>query len=154
MVKINLNPTVPPLPRAKDKKNVDVRYMLIPPYASAHIYWDKELNELVYYLEEPILKDYEKESLDRLEKAMLELVNINVAVEKTIEATTTYIDKTARLLIDELNLKISPETYDKIFYYLFRDFIGLNEVDPLLRDYFIEDVECNGVDTPLFIIHR
>ena len=152
--KINLNPSVPPLQRISDKKKVDVRYMLIPPYTSVHIYWNKKLNELVYDLEEPILSDEEKEILDGIEKGMLELINVNVAVENTLDATTNYIDKTARLLIDELNLKVSEESYDKMFYYLFRDFIGLNEIDPLLRDYFIEDIECNGVNTPLFIIHR
>jgi len=51
------------------------------------------------------------------------------------------------ILIDELNIRVTPETYNKLFYYLFRDFIGMNELDPMLRDYFIEDVECNGVDT-------
>src|SRR3989344_1354610 len=145
---IELNPTVPALPKVEDKKKVDVRYMLIPPFASAHIFWDDKISELVYEIEEPVLKDFEKAGLEKLESAMLELVNINVAVEKTIEATTEYVDKTARLLIDELNLNISKESYNKIFYYLFRDFIGFNEIDPLLRDYFIEDIECNGVDTP------
>lgn len=149
-----INPTIPALPRVEDKKKVDVRYMLIAPYASAHIHWDSTVNELAYDLEEPALNDFERAVLDKLEQAMLELINVNVAIEKTIEATTTYIDKTARLLIDELNIKISQDTYSKIFYYLFRDFIGLNEIDPLLRDYFIEDIECNGVDTPVYVIHR
>jgi len=151
---INTNPTIPALPRIEDKKKINVRYMLIPPYASAHIFWDNKINELVYEIEEPILQEEEGESLERLEEAMLELININVAVENTLEATTEYIDKTARLLIDELNLKINPETYDKLFYYLFRDFIGMNELDPLLRDYFIEDIECNGIDTPVYVVHR
>lgn len=151
---INTNPVIPALPRYDDKKKINVRYMLIPPYASAHIYWDENINELVYDIEEPILQDSEKATLEKLEKAMLELININVAVENTLEATTEYIDKTARLLISELNLNIGKETYAKIFYYLFRDFIGLNETDPLLRDYFIEDIECNGVDTPVYIVHR
>ncbi|MEI6849637.1 MAG: type II/IV secretion system ATPase subunit [archaeon] len=151
---INTNPAIPALPRVDDKKKINVRYMLIPPYASAHIYWDENINELVYDIEEPLLQDYEKEALEKLENAMLELININVAVENTIDATTEYIDKTARLLISELNLKISKETYTKIFYYLFRDFIGLNDVDPILRDYFIEDIECNGVDTPVYVVHR
>jgi len=151
---INLNPAIPPLPRLRDKKKINIRYMLIPPYASAHIFWNEKLGELVYELEEPVLSGQEKEALERIEDAMLELINVNVSVDKTLEATSNYIDKTARLLIDELNIKISPESYKKMFYYLFRDFIGLNEIDPLLRDYFIEDVECNGVDTPLFIIHR
>lgn len=152
--KINLNPQVPPLPRNSDKRGVDVRYMIIPPYVSAHIYWDPKLSELVYELEEPILAENEKEALTKIEEAMLELINVNVAVENTLEATTGYIDKTARLLIDELNIKITAESYEKIFYYLFRDFIGLNEVDPIVRDYFIEDIECNGINTPLFVVHR
>ena len=139
-ISININPTIPALPRIEDKKMIDVRYMLIPPYTSVHIHWDNKINELVYDLEEPLLQDFEKEALEKLENAMLELINVNVAVEKTMEAVTEYIDKTATLLIDELNLKIKPETYNKIFYYLFRDFIGMNEIDPLLRDYFIEDI--------------
>jgi flagellar protein FlaI len=151
---INTNPGIPALPRIDDKKKINIRYMLIPPYTSAHIYWDNNINELVYEIEEPALSALERESLAKLEEAMLELININVAIENTLEATTEYIDKTARLLISELNLKISKETYTKLFYYLFRDFIGLNEVDPLLRDYFIEDVECNGVDTPVYVVHR
>ncbi len=152
--KINLNPVIPPLKKPLDKKNVDVRYVLISPYVSAHIYWNKKISELVYEIEEPLLDDFEKEILEKLENAMLELINVNLAVDKTIEATTSYIDRTAKLLVDELNLKVTSESYDKIFYYLFRDFIGLNEAEPLLRDYFIEDIECNGIDTPVFIIHR
>ena len=154
VVAINLNPPIPSLPRVKDKRTLDIRYVLISPYATAHIHWDNTLNELVYELEEPLLDEYEQDILQQVEAAMLELINVNVAVEKTIEATTEYIDKTVRLLIDELNIKISMESYNKMFYYLFRDFIGLNEIDPLLRDYFIEDIECNGVNAPVYIIHR
>ena len=153
-ITINLNPVVPALPRFHDKRKINVRYMLIPPYASAHIHWDEETSELIYELEEPILNVFEQESLIKIEESMTELINVNVVVDKTLEATSNYIDRTARLLIDELNLKISTESYHKIFYYLFRDFIGLNEVDPLIRDYFIEDIEVNGVDTPVYIIHR
>lgn len=154
MPTIITQPTVPALHRIEDKKLVDVRYMLLVPYANAHIYWKSEINELVYEIEEPVLDESEKKSLEKLEEAMLELINVNVIIDKTVEATTEYIDRTARLLIDELNIKISERSFEKIFYYLFRDFIGLNEIDPLLRDYFIEDIECNGVDTPVYVIHR
>src|SRR3989344_5020263 len=98
VIQINLNPTIPPLPRVLDKKQVDIRYMLIPPYASAHIFWNDKIKELVYELEEPSLDDNEKKILDKIEKSMLELININVAVDKSTEAVSNYIDKTARLL--------------------------------------------------------
>lgn len=154
VTEINLNPTIPQLPKLKDKKDVNVRYLLMPPYASTHIHWDEKIKEIVYDLEEPILNDYEKATLKKIEEAMLELVNINVAVDNSIEAVSSYIDKTARLLIDELNIQISEQSYEKIYYYLFRDFLGVNEIEPLLRDYFVEDIECNGVDTPVYVVHR
>jgi len=151
---INLSPAIPALPKAQDKTKVNVRYMLISPYASAHIYFDPKLSELVYELEEPILNVEEKDLLKKIEDGMKELININVLVEKTQEAMIEYLDKTARLLIAELNLMVSERAYTKMFYYLFRDFIGLNEMDPITRDYFIEDIECNGVETPVYVVHR
>lgn len=154
MIKIDPNPPIPALPRLDDKTKIDVRYSLIAPYANAHIHWDNEIGELVYDIEEPVLSGDEQISLDRIEEAMLELININLTVDKSPESLIDYIDKTSRLLISELNLKVSEDSYERIFYYLYRDFVGINEVEPLLRDYFIEDIECNGINTPVYIIHR
>ncbi len=151
---INPNPGIPTLPKFSDKALINVRYSLIAPYSNAHIYWDSQERELIYDVEEPILETYEKETLSRLEEAMLELVNLNIVIERTVDKLVEYIDKTAKLIINELDLKITEDSYEKIFYYLYRDFIGLNEVEPLLRDYFIEDIECNGINTPIYIVHR
>ena len=151
---INLSPAIPALPRIADKTKVDVRYLLISPYVSAHIFFNRKLSELVYEIEEPLLDEEEKTLLKKIEEGMKEIINVNVLVEKTQEAMIEYLDQTARFLITELDLKISESAYKRIFYYLFRDFIGLNEIEPLIRDYFIEDIECNGIDTPVYIIHR
>ncbi|MDD5193487.1 MAG: ATPase, T2SS/T4P/T4SS family [Candidatus Nanoarchaeia archaeon] len=153
-IEINLNPTLPALPKVEDKTKLDVRYTLISPYVSVHIYWDKAEGELRYDVEEPVLDENEKLTLQNLETNLGELVNLNVIIQKTQESRIEYIDKTSRLLIEELDIKISDESYKKIFYYLFRDFIGLNEIEPLIRDYFIEDIDCNGADAPIYIIHR
>ncbi|MEK6890511.1 MAG: ATPase, T2SS/T4P/T4SS family [Nanoarchaeota archaeon] len=145
---------VPALPNIKDKTKVDVRYTVTSPYATIHIYWDPKEFELKYDIEEPLLNDSEKKTLFDIEEGMKELINLNVVVEKTKEAIIEYIDKTAKLLINELNMKVSEDAYEKIFYYLYRDFVGMNEIDALINDYFIEDIECNGVDTPIYIVHR
>ncbi|HIG52266.1 secretion system protein E [Candidatus Parvarchaeota archaeon] len=152
--KINPSPAIPALPRVEDKSKIDVRYSLISPYANAHIYWDHKSSELRYDIEEPILDDNEKETLKKLEAAMLELININVLVEKTKEKMMDYVDKTTRLLMNELNIKLPEDSYVKISYYLYRNFIGFNEIEPFLKDYFIEDIECNGTGTPVYIVHR
>jgi type IV secretory pathway ATPase VirB11/archaellum biosynthesis ATPase/intein/homing endonuclease len=154
VIQIDVSPPIPALPKTDNRANIDVRYALIAPYASVHIHWDAQNKELLYELEEPILSAPEKAVLDRLESAMLELVNINVAKDKTMKNMIDYIDKTARLLIEELNMVVPEQSYEKLFYYLFRDFIGLNETEPMLRDYFIEDIECNGVGSPVYVVHR
>jgi type IV secretory pathway ATPase VirB11/archaellum biosynthesis ATPase len=153
-IKINLNPVIPPLPNIEDKTKINIRYILISPYTSVHIYWDKKEGELTYHIEEPILDQQEKAILSALEISLGEMININIIIDKTTESMIEYIDKTSRLLIEELSLKLNEESYRKIFYYLFRDFAGLNQIEPLMRDFFIEDIECNGVDAPLYIVHR
>ena len=153
-IDINLNPTIPALPKVADKTKINVRYTLIAPYVSVHIYWDKKQGELMYKVEEPFLNEEEKKLLQIIETNLGEMINVNVLVQKTTESMIEYIDKTSRLLISELDLEISEDTYKRVFYYLFRDFVGLNEIEPLIRDYFIEDIECNGVDTPVYLVHR
>ena len=153
-LKLNLNPPVPAIPKTADKTKIDVRYMVIAPHVSVHIYWNAKVGEVIYEIEEPLLKPEDKENLEKIEQAMREMVNVNLVVEKTQESLMDYIDKTARLVISELSLKIEEDTYEKIFYYLYRDFIGLNEIEPMMRDYFIEDIECNGVNETIYIIHR
>lgn len=154
MIQLNVNPPIPALPRSEDKTKMDVRYSLIAPYANVHIYWDGKAGELVYDVEEPLLAHDEKEKLKSIEEGMLELVNINVVEDRSLASMVEYLDKTARLVIHELNIKISSGSYENLFYYLYRDFIGFNEIETLLRDYFIEDIECNGINTPVYIVHR
>ena len=153
-IKINVNPAIPALPKMDDKTKINVRYALISPYVSVHIYWSRQEGELIYEVEEPQLDNGEKQMLDTLENSINELINVDVMVENTIQSMIDYIDKTSRLLIEELGLKLTEDSYRNIFYYLFRDFVGLNEIEPLIKDYFIEDIECNGINTPIYVVHR
>jgi archaeal flagellar protein FlaI len=154
-IKINLNPQIPIIPKFEDKTKINVRYLVIEPYVSIHIFWDKELQEVIYEVEEPLLSEEEKENFRRIESAVKEVVDVSMlGEEKTHEDLLDYIEKTSKLIISELSLKVTEESYKKIFYYLYRDFLGLNEIEPMMRDYFIEDLECNGVNEPLYIVHR
>lgn len=154
-ININFNPRVPALSRFNDKTKIDVRYMVIVPYVSIHIYYDAKLGEVIYDVEEPMISDEERANLDRIEQAMREVVNVNiVGNDNSKEALLDYIDKTARLIISELGLTIDENSYKKMFYYLYRNFIGLNEIEAMMQDYFIEDIECNGMGEPIYIVHR
>ncbi len=151
---INFNPVIPPLKRIKDKTKIDVRYCLISPYAFVHIHWDPKIYEVVYEIEEPILTDIEMKKKDEIITAMNNMIDFETVIEKEKTKLLEYIDKRFKLLAIELGIEISYESYKKMFYYLCRDFMGFNETEPLLRDYFVEDIECNGGGTPVYIVHR
>jgi len=154
-ISINLNPQVPAIPKFEDKTKIDVRYMVIEPYVSIHIYYDEKSGEVIYDVEEPLLSEADKANLIRIEEAMREVVDVSMIGENnTLEALIDYIDKTARLIISELGMSVEESVYKDMFYFLYRDFIGLNEIEPMMRDYFIEDLECNGMGDPMYIVHR
>jgi len=153
-VKIDFHPKVPPLEKVKDKTKIDVRYCVISPFAFIHIYWDTKNYELVYDVEEPILSEEEKSYRDQLTTAIRDLINFEGIVEKKEDALLEYIDNRLKVLAIELGINIPYESYKKIYYYLCRDFLGLNEIEPIMKDYFVEDAECNGLNSPIYIIHR
>lgn len=149
---INLDPKVPQPHSVSDKTQTNVRYGLLPPFSYAHIYWDNQKQEIFYELEEPVLTEQEKEILMKLEKTMREMINFSNTEEN--QNAQENIKTLMEQAVKSLNLKIQQDSSDKIFYYLYRDFVGLNEMEPLMHDYFIEDIECNGVDQPVYIVHR
>ncbi len=153
-VKIDFSPPIPPLKKIKDKTQIDVRYSLIAPFSTVHIYWDPKIYEVVYEVEEPELDRTEEAYKNQIIEAMRDIINFETVIEKSQEKLLEYLDKRFKILATEFGLEITYETYQKIFYYIARDFIGINEVEPLLRDYFVEDIECNGSESPIYIVHR
>lgn len=153
-VSVNFNPDIPPLKKQKDKTKIDVRYSVISPFTFIHIHWDPVEYEVIYEIEEPVLTDVEKKYLEQILPALRDLIDFDVIVEKETDKLLEYIDKRLKIIAFELDLNFSYETYKKIYYYLIRDFVGFNETEPLLRDYFVEDIECNGADSPVYIVHR
>ena len=151
---IDFAPKIPPIKKTADKSRVDVRYCLIAPFAYAHIYWDKKEYELVYSIEEPKLNEEELMQKNQIVASMRSMINFEEVIGIGKETLFEYLDRRLKLLAIELGFDMSYDTYKKIYYYLCRDFIGFNETEVLLRDYFVEDIECNGANTPVYIIHR
>ncbi len=153
-VAIDFTPRIPPLKKVQDKTKIDVRYCLISPFTYVHIYWDPKEYEIVYEIEEPLLSKEEEKYKEQIVSAMRSMINFKEIIGQGNETLFEYIDRRLKLLAIELGINLSYESYKKIYYYLCRDFIGFNEAEPLLRDYFVEDIECNGANTPIYIVHR
>ncbi len=148
---INTNPKTPQIHPIEDKTKINVRYGLLPPFSYAHIFWDEKKQEVSYELEEPKLTEEEKAILIRLEKSIREMINFADNIERDSQDNLMNLMKRS---MKDLNIPIVESSLNKIFYYVYRDFIGLNEIEPLMHDYFIEDIECNGLNQPVYIVHR
>jgi flagellar protein FlaI len=46
------------------------------------------------------------------------------------------------------------ESKDKIFYHIFREFLGYGKIDIIMEDEGIEDISCDGHHVPIFIYHK
>ncbi len=151
---IDLRPRLFKLPDFKNKTQINVRYPLLPPYAFAHIYWDDKAKELIYKVEEQILTDAEKELLRLIQLGLEEMINISFRYATKSNLILKYLEKNVQSILGELGAKVSKESYLKIMYYIYRDFIGLNEMEPMINDPYIEDIECNGIGSAVYVVHR
>lgn len=143
-----------PLPYSKPGPNVDIKYPLLEPFVFAHIKWNEKKKSLFYEVIEPKLSDKEKKTLEKIEKILTETIDVKMSDLKNKDEAISYIEKKFRKVLEENDIKLSPEEYLKIMYYIYRDFIGLNEIEPLMHDPYIEDIGCSGIGTPIYVVHR
>ncbi len=151
---IDTTKSIVEFPETSDRTKVDIRYPLIKPYAYAHIYWDKTQTELIYHVEEPELTPAEKEILRLVLLALEEMINISYSGTSKLALVINYLERNVQAILVELGTVVSKETYLKLMYYIFRNSVGLNRIEPLLSDFYIEDIECNGINSPLYVVHR
>ncbi|MEM4330541.1 MAG: type II/IV secretion system ATPase subunit [Candidatus Pacearchaeota archaeon] len=151
MIEIKPLDRAPSIKDFQDKTKINLIYPLLAPFAYAHIFFDPTSNQVVYNVIEPPLTN--KEVLERIKNLVKENINIkNDYIEK--EKKQEYIENLLNETIELLRINVEEEEKRRIFYYLYRDFIGLNEIEPLMNDPFIEDIQCNGIDSPIYIVHR
>jgi len=142
------------LPPPKDLTKIDVKYPLIKDFANVNIKWNPELKQLVYILEEPELTDQEKKILNRMSSALIDLIEVGLSSIKGTSEAMTYLEEQIKKVMKDLSLNLTQEQYIRIMYYIHRNFVGLNEIEPLLRDPWLEDIGCDGINIPLYVIHR
>ena len=145
------------LPEFETKKlaNISIKYPLIPSsskgrvFASANIFWDDIRHEFVYRVIEPELSKENAEILKKVKEFIQEKINIDFTKLRKIESIR-YISNMFDDALNYFKVVKTPETK----YYIFRDFIGLGKIEPLLKDPNIEDISCDGVGVPIYVYHK
>ena len=143
--------------QVEDLSKYDETYTLIEkkgkPMAQAHIHWKADENLLVYDVIEPKLEPESETVYKKLKDLLIDKLEVEFTLLSKIKAEE-YIMANIEALIEFYGLKLSIEQREIVEYYLLRDFIGLDVVEPIMRDVNIEDISCDGVGIPLYIYHR
>ena len=163
-------PDIPSPPPQFDEKegdditelqSIDMKYPLIPKnpkqgeriFAYAHVFFDTRSNELVYEVIEPPLDKSMRMLLEQIKEYIQEKIDISLGEVRRREAFS-YISDIFQKALVYLKVGVDENTKQVLSYYLFRDFIGLEKIEPLINDGQIEDISCDGVGINLYVYHR
>ncbi len=118
--------------------------VLIPGFAYAFVEEKEGLRR--YIVAEPELTSEEQKILEDTKQELINKISlIDLKDEKQL---VKNIDKTFS------KTKLDSTQKSKIIYYVIRQIKGLDKIEPLMHDPLIEDIECDGTNIPIFIVHR
>jgi flagellar protein FlaI len=120
---------------------------------SKRIIYNHGTHDYCYEVIEPPLNEEEQETKKELSHLFKMLADINT-FDMTMEEKEKFLEETIEQIIIDNNIWFEEDSKDTIFYHIFRDFLGYGRIDILMHDDGIEDISCDGPDTPIFIHHR
>jgi len=141
------------LPKVRNVRSLDLTYPLLQPLAFANIKWSVEKKSLVYNVIEPQLTKSDIEILEKVKTGVTELIDVELTDLNEKGGAFEFIAGKVGKVLGEEGMKLPLKQYIKIIYFIYRDFIGLNEIEPLMHDPYIEDIGCDGQNIPLYVVH-
>lgn len=120
---------------------------------SRKVIFDDKLKENCYIVIEPELNEEEQKIKDRL------IYYFRVRAETDVfemgdKTKKIFLEESLNKIIKEKHIKLTDEAKDRIFYYIFQEFIGYGKIDILMTDVGIEDISCDGIGVPIFLFHK
>lgn len=106
-----------------------------------------ENGKYIYNVKEPELNEKEKQIIRELKEKIFILLGekFELPYEQEVEEIFNILIK---------NYPLSKEEIEKIWYYIERDLIGYGAIDVLMKDPNIEDISCDGLSIPVFVVHK
>jgi flagellar protein FlaI len=127
-------------------------YPLIDQFSYALVINDNETLDKIYVLLEVELTKEENKSFDFI-KDVLGVTKLNSDEFESL-GKNKYLVKKVDEIVKDYSLNINQYTMKKIIYLLEKQLLGLDKLEPLMKDTNIEDISCDGSDVPIFIYHR
>jgi len=127
-------------------------YPVNDPYAYVRVIYDHATHEYTYQVIEPVLSEPEKDLLKEIKERLFETLDVNTKDISKEEARRRLRNSVDEILSD-YGIKLNPVQREKILYNMHKDFLGDGLIDAIMHDKYIEDISCDGVNTPLFAFH-
>ncbi|MHA2251877.1 MAG: type II/IV secretion system ATPase subunit [Candidatus Kariarchaeaceae archaeon] len=140
-----------------DQANVPIleeTYPLIPPFAYAVILTNPVSKRVSYEITEVPLSVEEDRIYKFIKDVLIEELDMNFEVLSNESKAQEYLKREVNNIVRTYRLKLDPQSYDKIMYYIDRDLIGYGMIQPLMQDQLIEDISCDGVNKTIYVWHR
>ncbi|MDW8045591.1 MAG: type II/IV secretion system ATPase subunit [Nitrososphaerota archaeon] len=133
------------------------KYWIQEPFASVTIARLPSLGGILkYFVQEVQIRPLELKVLDKIiEIISAELDPMAIGREEDLRKALL---KEGRRIINEYATRFrilrDKSVREKFYYFLERDFLGYGPLNVLMLDWRIEDISCDGVNTPIFVWHR
>ncbi len=128
-------------------------YPLLLPFSYAAIV-ENEKNEVKYSLLEPTLTELDEKLLTELKSILWDELSINAKGFKNKQDAEEFLELKIVDTAIKYRINVDANTLGKYQYYITRDFLGFGKIDGIMRDENIEDVSCDGTNSPIFVWHR
>ena len=127
-------------------------YPVNEPYAYIRITYDHSTHEYTYHVIEPELTEAEKDLLKELKERLFETLDINTK-DLTADEAKKKLRDSCDDIVQDFGIRLTPVQREKIHYNMHKDFLGDGLIDPIMHDKYIEDISCDGINTPIFAFH-
>jgi hypothetical protein len=96
---------------------------------------EAKIGSSTYSVIEPTLSEEENRILKLIKNGLYEIINID-----HFQKSEEYIEKSTRVIISELDLRLSEESMKKILFNIYKDLVGFGKIEAILNDPFISSL--------------
>jgi flagellar protein FlaI len=127
-------------------------YQIEPQFSYAVIIQDADTRDKLYILMENALTQREIKIYNFIRNTLSKFSLDTESFES--KGRDKYLCEQIDVIIADYLIQLHPTSKEKITYYLKKHFLGFGKLDPLMKDPNIEDISCDGSQTPVFLYHR
>ncbi len=143
-----------PIPKVENPDfKIEKIYKIKYPYTFARILFNTKEYDYFYEAIEPPLSDFLSKLLNEIYTSFYQTLKYEWYFRSEMEKEA-YLIESVRNFLSSREINISPMDFDRISYYIKRDFIKYQKIDPMINDENVEDISCDGVNVPIYIYHR